>query len=306
MLGQSVQLGAGWGMKARHCLSRTVTMRVVPWAGDERITYAPNPRRRRNPDTNSCAQADATQRAKDCHWRDAVPASRIVARSATADCRSALHTRTGQRAGLRRGREHLLEISAFSAAVHSTPLQALALDPRDPLRTLERHEDDSTGCRLASDQRDNARATDEQAQQSGAGRCSRRAAQEGREHELCVRQTRALSVCLLAFAGIMRRIASPARAEPVEIHQADHVGSGNSFRRGATCLVLTAHHVVPETGVPITVFDRSGAKAEGTRSYDNAAYDLALIALPDNPPSPARRPGLTQPGWLARELHAKE
>ena len=69
--------------------------------------------------------------------------------------------------------------------------------------------------------------------------------------------------------------------------------------------MLTAHHVVPETGVPITVFDRSGAKAEGTRSYDNAAYDLALIALPDNPPVACMTPWPRRSQAVA-ELHAKE
>jgi len=74
---------------------------------------------------------------------------------------------------------------------------------------------------------------------------------------------------------------SSARAEPVEVRQGDYIGAGYSFRRGNACTVVTARHVVPDIGASITVLDRSGAKVEGSRSYDNEFYDLALVALPD-------------------------
>jgi len=72
-----------------------------------------------------------------------------------------------------------------------------------------------------------------------------------------------------------------ARAEPVEVRQGEYIGAGYSFRRGNACTVVTARHVVPDIGASITVLDRSGAKVEGSRSYDNEFYDLALVALPD-------------------------
>jgi hypothetical protein len=88
----------------------------------------------------------------------------------------------------------------------------------------------------------------------------------------------AFAVALLAWGGA-------ALAEPVHIQHSGGEGSGYTFRRGNTCTVLTADHVVQHGGLPaadLAVLDRSGAKAGGQVSYSNPAYDVALIALPDD------------------------
>jgi hypothetical protein len=86
-----------------------------------------------------------------------------------------------------------------------------------------------------------------------------------------------LLVATLAFCAA----ASSLHAEPVEVRQGEYIGAGYSFRRGSACIVVTARHVVPDIAATITVLDRSGAKVEGSRSYENEFYDLALVALPD-------------------------
>jgi hypothetical protein len=286
VLGRSVQLGAGWGMEGAALLeSGTVTMRVVPWAGDERITLRIESLDEGGIlDTSPCGKPDDAQRAKNCQWRDAVPAHGFL-RARDGAMTVQLYTPGPVSVQAFGGREHLLEISAFTAAVHSTPIQALVsmlvtfAALWSGLKTIFRD------LGWFADTRDDGQTTEEQARQpvQAAAREEqrRKAASPGSARG----RSGALSVCLLACVGLVSGgIVSSARAEPVEVHQADHVGSGNSFRRGASCLVLTAHHVVPETGVPITVFDRSGAKAEGTRSYGNDAYDVALVTLPDDPP----------------------
>jgi hypothetical protein len=93
--------------------------------------------------------------------------------------------------------------------------------------------------------------------------------------------------------------AASARAEPVEIRQGSLIGAGYSFKHGTSCLVVTARHVVPEMGGTVTVLDRGGAAAQGSRSYDNESYDLALIALPEKSPvaCTAAWPDTT---WIAR------
>lgn len=94
-------------------------------------------------------------------------------------------------------------------------------------------------------------------------------------------QKAVLFVGLLASIALMIA-ANSVYAEPVEIHQGSLIGAGYSFRRGTTCLVVTAQHVVKEMGVPVTVLDRTSAKAVGNRSYVNESYDLALIELAEN------------------------
>jgi hypothetical protein len=71
-------------------------------------------------------------------------------------------------------------------------------------------------------------------------------------------------------------------AEPMDLKQADQSGSGFGFRRGETCSVVTARHVVKEDGVDVSVADRSGGRVTAQRAYDNEAYDLALVTLPTN------------------------
>lgn len=94
---------------------------------------------------------------------------------------------------------------------------------------------------------------------------------------------RVAGIVLVLGSTTLGLVSSAANAEPVEVRQGTYVGAGYSFRRGAMCFVITAGHVVPEIGVPVTVLDRTGAKAEGRRAYENASYDLALVELPDNP-----------------------
>lgn len=87
-----------------------------------------------------------------------------------------------------------------------------------------------------------------------------------------------------AGIAIVLCAAGVASAEPVEIRQGAFVGGGYSFRRGNSCFVVTARHVVPQMGGAVTVLDRTGAKADGTRAYDNEFYDLALVSIPDKSP----------------------
>lgn len=87
-----------------------------------------------------------------------------------------------------------------------------------------------------------------------------------------------LALCL----GFAVPLPQDAVAEPVEIRHDGGVGAGYTFRRGTTCTVLTAEHVIRDAAGLITVLDRSGAKAAAQPAYANEAYDLALLSLPDD------------------------
>lgn len=87
-----------------------------------------------------------------------------------------------------------------------------------------------------------------------------------------------------AYAWSLCLLAGSVFAEPVEVRQLDQTGSGYTFKRGNSCLLVTARHVVPDVAADITVLDRSGAKSAAQRIYDNEAYDLAVVALPDKSP----------------------
>jgi hypothetical protein len=89
-----------------------------------------------------------------------------------------------------------------------------------------------------------------------------------------------VSTTLLCVGGCL--LPSGVQAEPVDMNQADQSGSGFGFRRGETCSVVTARHVVERDGVEVSVADRSGGRVTAQRSYDNEAYDLALVTLPAN------------------------
>ena len=103
----------------------------------------------------------------------------------------------------------------------------------------------------------------------------------------------------LGVIVVIALTATAAAAEPVEVRQGTVVGAGYSFRRGASCFVVTARHVVPQAGIGATVLDRTGARADATRTYENESYDLALLALPDKSPVAC---SATWPdsSWLAR------
>lgn len=83
---------------------------------------------------------------------------------------------------------------------------------------------------------------------------------------------------------VLGLISLDAKAEPVEVQQVGSIGAGHSFRRGTTCFVITALHVVREMGADVVVLDRTGAKTtKGKRIYASPEiYDLALIELPAN------------------------
>lgn len=87
------------------------------------------------------------------------------------------------------------------------------------------------------------------------------------------------ALLLMGGIGLLPLAAS---AEPMDLAQADQSGSGFGFRRGETCSVITARHVVARDGVAVSVADRSGARVTAQRSYDNDAYDLALVTLPSD------------------------
>ena len=74
----------------------------------------------------------------------------------------------------------------------------------------------------------------------------------------------------------------PSWAEPVEVRQEGSIGAGYSFRRGSTCHVITANHVVRELGARVTVEDKTGARGVGDRTFTSEESDLALISLLDN------------------------
>ncbi|MCX8114952.1 MAG: serine protease [Burkholderiaceae bacterium] len=74
-------------------------------------------------------------------------------------------------------------------------------------------------------------------------------------------------------------LAAGAYAGPLELRQGLDVGAGTGFRRGDTCLVLTAAHVVKEPGVEVLVQDRTGGTGKGQVVYENKEYDVALVTL---------------------------
>ncbi len=84
------------------------------------------------------------------------------------------------------------------------------------------------------------------------------------------------------LAAILLPSPHAPHAEPVEIRHDGGVGAGYTFRRGTTCTVLTAEHVIRDAAGPITVLDRSGAKSVAQPAYANEAYDLALLSLADD------------------------
>ena len=83
----------------------------------------------------------------------------------------------------------------------------------------------------------------------------------------------------LAISAAALVVASHAHGGTLELRQGDEVGAGTGFRRGDSCIVLTAAHVVPQRGMEVLVQDRSGASAKGQVSYANPAYDVALVTL---------------------------
>lgn len=73
--------------------------------------------------------------------------------------------------------------------------------------------------------------------------------------------------------------ASATWAQPVELRQGGAIGSGNAFRRGDQCLILTAAHVVKDASADVEARDRTGARGSGQVRYANIEVDLALVEL---------------------------
>lgn len=82
-------------------------------------------------------------------------------------------------------------------------------------------------------------------------------------------------LCALSLGAL----AAAAQAAPLELRQGSDVGAGTGFRRGDTCLVLTAAHVVKEPGVEVLVQDRTSGRGRGQVTYENKEYDVALVTL---------------------------
>lgn len=106
------------------------------------------------------------------------------------------------------------------------------------------------------------------------------------------RAAAALMAC--AFA-----LASPARADTVEVRQAGEIGSGSAFRRGQDCLVLTAAHVTPDPALQASVRDRTGASAGARIIHADPAHDVALLQVEGNSVACGGR--WPDPAWMASE-----
>src|SRR4051794_33807192 len=71
---------------------------------------------------------------------------------------------------------------------------------------------------------------------------------------------------LIAAATISLIQATPCSAEPVMVVQGTSEGSGQTFRKGASCVVVTAEHVVPNNS-PVFVTDSRGVRVRGRAAF---------------------------------------
>jgi hypothetical protein len=257
VLGEAVQLGAGWESRPTGMLeSGTVALRVIPWFDNDRVTLRTEQLERGSLlDTHACL--GAAERSEPCPTHTAAPAIGFVRVQPEGGMAVQLYAQGAVGTQSFGGEQYVIEVPQSTAAWYSPTLNAVAsvlivmFALYNGTRAIVK---DSIGW------------------------------------------WRGKSLGAMALVVL---VSASAAAEPVEIRQGDLVGAGYSFRRGASCFVVTARHVVPAPGVPITVFDKSGAKAEGSRSYDNASYDLALVSLPDKSPV-ACSSTWPDSAWLAR------
>lgn len=308
VLGQAVQQGAGWSARPAGVLeSGTVTLRVVPAFSEERVTLGSEQLDEGSLlDTHACLDAPA-KAAGPCPDKTAPPALGYFRAAPQGGLKVQLYARgpIGVQA-FGAAEQHQIAIPNSTVAWRSDLLkfwgaslgavllfwaQVVSLSKvaarvvKDPAGTL--HEffiapDKHTGEAISKGQMSVTTNT-----------YDAKPTPEARSGD----QSNVAAVLLLVGLASLGFVPSTGKAEPVEIKQDQFTGAGYSFRRGASCVVLTAQHVVKEIGVPITVLDRTGAKAAGSRTYANEAYDLALVALPDNSPV-ACTATWPDPAWL--------
>lgn len=286
VLGDTIQQGAGWDAETGVLESGSVDLRVVPWFGNDRVTLRTEALEEGSLfDTHACLGAPGERRQTDCPPKEATQASGFLRLAADGGMLVQLYVQGAVGTQSFGGEQRVLEISESTAAWHSPALttavsllliffalyqgvKTLARDSIDLWRgggtaSAHHHEDEVAA--------EAAHAAIERTRENEGGH---RGAEGARRPGTTARRPIA-ALALVCWA-------SSAFAEPVEIRQGAYVGAGYSFRRGASCLVVTARHVVPEMGASVTVLDRAGAKAQGSRGYDNEFYDLALITLPDS------------------------
>ena len=300
VLGQTVQHGAGWVTRASGILeSGSVTLRVVPWGSDQRVTLEEE---QLDPgsllDTHAClVQSAGTPEVPSCQLRGEPGAIGFLRSIPKEGLLVQLYAR-GPVGLLPYGstEQRRLTIPNSTAAWRSDIVRVwgsfiillaglLGVVPKLKSEVFEPFWNWYTGKK--------AKVQDDKSEVSASGIGSTDVAVEegivdtkggaARENSASSmpHQKAVLFVGLLAGMALMIA-ANSVYAEPVEIHQGSLIGGGYSFRRGATCLVVTAQHVVKEMGVPVTVLDRTSAKAVGNRNYVNESYDLALIELAEN------------------------
>lgn len=306
VLGEPVQVGAGWATREPGILeSGTVDLRVIPWFGDDRVTLRTELLEEGSLfDTHACLGAAADQ---SCPPLRAPPARGFLRTLPDGKISVQLYVRGAVGTQSFGGDQHVLRIPESTAAWHSPQLmtilsllivffgfyQGVKTIVRDGLEWWRGERSpvhESEGVEMAMEATHMALERGRESERSERPR-----AEEASGVGAAVRRTLAIVMMLGCSAAV--------GAEPVEIRQGELVGAGYSFRRGTSCLVVTARHVVPGMGVAVTVFDRGGAKAVGTRAYDNEFYDLALIALPDSS-TVACTSAWPDSVWLARASFA--
>jgi len=290
LLGQAVQHGAGWTSRPAGVLeSGTVTLRVVPTFSDERITLNSELLDEGSLlDTHACLDTHADS-PNPCPSRDASPATGFVRAAPEGGLKVQLYARgpVGVQA-FSAAKQQQLTVPNSIALWHSERLR-IWIPVLAALLTFGKHLSDlSRFLSKCATARCNPRAGLASAGNKGdrdppvAGALIAAGGPESRKKvtDAAIRG----AALLLLVVGALGMAPSIGRAEPVEIKQEQYTGAGYSFRRGTSCLVVTANHVVKEMGVPITILDRTGAHALGSRTLSNESMDLALVTLPDNSP----------------------
>lgn len=284
-IGQAVQQGAGWSARSNGILeSGTVALRVVPVFSKERITLSSEHLDEGSLlDTHACLDTP-TKVGSACPSDDALPAQGFLRTSTGAGLQVQLYTR-GPVGMLAFGsaEQQQLTVPNLMAAWRSTWLTMWGAFLGAVVTFWKQMVEFSSFVRKLF--------TTPNAISEWLNSKKKR-----RGYDVSC-----AALGLLILTGLALGLAPVAsHAEPVEIKQDSFTGSGYSFRRGTSCLVVTAQHVVKEIGVPITVLDRTGAKASGSRTYSNEAYDLALITLPDTS-TVACTTAWPDTAWLRRE-----
>lgn len=297
VLGQAVQQGGGWAPSGSAILeSGTVALRVVPSLSDERVTL-----RTETLDAGSLIDTHACLTPVEgssitCPARNAAPAQGFLRTVPSGGLRVQMYARGPVGVQPFSGADqHVLSVPNSIAAWRSEWLQVGAMlfvllfgfwkylvEGVDSVINLlnDRSSTPKAAEPPTSDKTVGAKQDDDGAH--SLKEVTGHMLDEQRKEKIR-RQSPVAAFALFVVLGSITTGLAPrmVHAEAVEIRQGDLEGAGYSFRRGASCLVVTAHHVVKESGA-VTVLDRTGAKVVGSRTYANASYDLALIELPDN------------------------